>query len=147
MNGKKLYLISIIIILFLIIFINLIFNNSNKRVINKYLETVSQETYIMHALGGMEEKYTYTNSIDALKETYNEGYRLFEVDISFTSDNQLVCAHSSNGTGLKDNQKNIWSKKDWTKRLGQKYDKNHPLATYDEFMNFKIQGKFRATSF
>ena len=29
-----------------------------------------------------EEKYTYTNSIDALKETYNEGYRLFEVDIS-----------------------------------------------------------------
>ena len=57
---------------------------------------MADNRYIMHALGGMDGKYSYTNSIDALERTYAEGYRLFEVDVSFTSDNKLVLAHSTN---------------------------------------------------
>jgi glycerophosphoryl diester phosphodiesterase len=107
-------------------------------VVEQYLETVASSDYIMHALGGMEGKYSYTNSIDALVANYAEGYRLFEVDVSFTSDEQLVLAHSSD---------DLWTKKDWEQRLGQPYDKDHPDADYDTFMSFLIQGKFRATSF
>ncbi|SFT96080.1 hypothetical protein, partial [Halomonas saccharevitans] len=46
---------------------------------------------VAHAGGGYNGK-TYTNSIEALE--YNkENYSLFEVDLSWTSDDELVCIH------------------------------------------------------
>lgn len=98
----------------------------------------------------MEGIYSYTNSIDALEANYAEGCRLFEVDLSFTSDKQLVLAHSHNDAyaGAADTlEDNVWTRADWTKKLGLPYDPEHPLASYEEFMGFTIQGKFRATSF
>ncbi len=46
---------------------------------------------IAHAGGGYNGK-TYTNSIDALNENKSY-YSLFEIDFSWTSDNELVCIH------------------------------------------------------
>ena len=104
-----------------------------------YKTTVNHEKYIMHALGGIDKTYSYTNSIDALEKTYNAGYKLFEVDVSFTSDNKLVLAHSDHD--------DKWSKKDWEERFGLEYNKNKTKCALKEFLSFKIQGKFRTTTF
>jgi glycerophosphoryl diester phosphodiesterase len=48
--------------------------------------------YIAHAGGGYQ-KSTYTNSIDALTQTYREGIRFFEIDFMRTKDGKIVCIH------------------------------------------------------
>ena len=125
--------------------------DSSVSVIESYQKGVEESDYFIHALGGIGED-SYINSIDCLKQAYDAGYRLFEADISFTSDGVLVLAHSG--------ENNIWSKNDWEKRLGQVYpfgdegsgeelirkgyDVDKHLCTYDEFMGFRIQGKYKA---
>lgn len=47
---------------------------------------------IAHAGGGIDHN-TYTNSIEALNNNYDKGFRLFELDFSWTRDKQLVCIH------------------------------------------------------
>lgn len=47
---------------------------------------------IAHAGGGIDGK-KYSNSIEALNLSYDKGFRYFEIDFSWTSDNQLVCLH------------------------------------------------------
>ena len=116
-----------------------------------YRSAVSSSDYIVHALGGEEDR-SYINSIDMLDKAYKEGLRVFEADISFTSDGVLVLAHSG--------EDNVWSKNDWEKRLGQKYpfddesvkdyecyDADKHLCSYEVFNSFKIQGRYTANSF
>ena len=116
----------------------------------RYRKTVESQRYIIHALGGMNGTDNYINSIDPLRLIYAEGYRLFEADVSFTSDGRLVLAHSG--------QDNVWSQSDWKDRLGQDYpfddasegdttETDKHLCDYDTFMSFKIQRKYKATSF
>jgi glycerophosphoryl diester phosphodiesterase len=47
---------------------------------------------IAHAGGGILGK-TYTNSYNALDWNIKKGFLYFEIDFSFTKDNQLVCIH------------------------------------------------------
>lgn len=56
---------------------------------------VENNKYIAHALGGID-KHTYTNSREAFIVNYKKGYRIFEVDLIFTSDRILVCKHDWN---------------------------------------------------
>ena len=52
---------------------------------------------IAHALGGIKkngERYTYTNSLEAMKLSYKKGYKMFEVDLSLTKDNHIVASHT-----------------------------------------------------
>ena len=130
-------------------------------VVEGYKKTVENSEYIMHALGGMDGK-SYINSIDCLRKTYEAGYRLFEADVSYTSDDVLVLAHSG--------QDNIWSEADWNDRIGiaypfrnmngnelteeskdyftsNGYDFDDHTCNYDSFMTFRIQGEYTATSF
>lgn len=139
---------TVFVFLVVISGIGVIYYKSEEDIINNdiveiYKEAVMNTKYIMHALGGMEGSYSYTNSIDALTACYNDGYRFFEVDVSFTSDEQLVCAHTATVDGVE----NVWRKADWTKRIGIEYDEEHPTPSFEEFMSFTIQGKFKATSF
>ncbi|MBW7457747.1 phosphatidylinositol-specific phospholipase C/glycerophosphodiester phosphodiesterase family protein [Paenibacillus sepulcri] len=53
---------------------------------------VNQEPLISHALGGIGG-YSGTNSIEGLKRAYNSGLRVFETDITATSDGHLVLRH------------------------------------------------------
>jgi glycerophosphoryl diester phosphodiesterase len=48
--------------------------------------------YIAHA-GGSYLGKTYSNSIAALDRSYQAGYRLFEVDLNLTTDNEIVLLH------------------------------------------------------
>ncbi len=117
--------------------------NAIKRnnVVRNYIDTVESQKYIMHALGGAQECYSYVNSLEILEELYEQGYRLYEVDVNLTSDDKAVLVHG-------------WSKTDYEKRIGQVYydtnalnNKKQYVPTFDEFMNFEIQGKYKATSF
>ncbi len=55
-------------------------------------EWFASAPYIAHALGGIDG-HAYTNSLDALLLNYKNGHRVFEADISITSDGAAVLAH------------------------------------------------------
>ncbi|MGB3590287.1 MAG: sulfatase-like hydrolase/transferase [Nonlabens sp.] len=55
-----------------------------------YAQDVSR--FIAHA-GGKIESHIYTNSLEALNKQYDQGFRLFELDIIQTLDQQYVAAH------------------------------------------------------
>lgn len=50
---------------------------------------------IAHA-AGIYENITNTNSLEALSHNYDKGFRYFELDFHFTSDNRIVCMHDWN---------------------------------------------------
>ena len=52
--------------------------------------------FIAHA-GGAVNGETYTNSLEALEANYAKGFRFFEMDFSWTSDNELVAIHNWEG--------------------------------------------------
>jgi lipoteichoic acid synthase len=56
------------------------------------LPTQEPPHYIAHE-GGLYEGHTYTNTIAALEHSYSLGFRLQEVDLNLTTDNQIVLLH------------------------------------------------------
>lgn len=48
---------------------------------------------IAHSCGGIDGKI-YTNSKEAMELAYNNGTRMFDVDLRFTSDEELIVRHS-----------------------------------------------------
>lgn len=46
--------------------------------------------------GGVYGGFTITNALAAFDHAYENGYRLFETDITLTSDNVLICTHGFN---------------------------------------------------
>lgn len=57
------------------------------------LKWYEESCLVAHALGNAGE-YIYTNSKDALEESIEEGYKILEVDLSLTSDKEVVCRHT-----------------------------------------------------
>lgn len=82
---------------------------------------------IAHAGGGIDDKI-YTNSLDAFKENYQKGFRLFEFDIAITSDNKLVARHG------------------WEDDIGQGLKNKGPLK-YQEFMNTLYYDQYQPMDF
>ncbi|MFY0603354.1 MAG: sulfatase-like hydrolase/transferase [Flavobacteriaceae bacterium] len=62
--------------------------------VSENYESYTQDTlrFIAHA-GGKIGNYTYTNSLEALNNSYKNGIRLFELDIIKTKDGKFVAAH------------------------------------------------------
>lgn len=60
---------------------------------------LESERVIVHGAGFIEDdsgnKYDYTNSYEALRNSYNLGNRIVEMDFLWTSDGKMVCAHES----------------------------------------------------
>jgi glycerophosphoryl diester phosphodiesterase len=79
--------------------------------------------FIAHA-GGMIEGNTYTNSLEALNLNYDKGFRLFELDILKTKDDEYVAAHDWNH---------------WSEIAN--YEGELPV-THEEFIRHKILGKY-----
>ena len=48
--------------------------------------------FIAHAMGNYKG-IKYTNSVEAYKKSYLLGFRRFEIDISLTKDNYVICFH------------------------------------------------------
>ncbi len=51
---------------------------------------------ILHAGGVTPEGVTGSNSLEALEHSYENGFRLLELDFSWTCDGELVCVHDWN---------------------------------------------------
>jgi glycerophosphoryl diester phosphodiesterase len=143
MNKSKWSFLEIVLVLVLLAgFIVIIKMTENKgNVETEYRNTVIDSAYMMHALGGLEDQYSYTDSIEALTTNYQEGYRLFEVDVNLTSDGIPVLVHG-------------WRKSDYQKRIGfDNYDEKNAndseeyIPTYEAFMDFEIQEHYTATDF
>lgn len=105
---------------------------------------VSKEelVYIAHAMGGIDG-YDYTNSVEAFKYNYDKGFRIFEVDLLFTSDDELVARHE-------------WSETDYERfeqldlinlSTIEKNDRDEYIPTLEQFLNMKINGKYTPMTF
>jgi len=95
---------------------------ANKTVhFDKYVN--DKNRFIAHA-GGIIEGKVYTNSLEALNNSYEKGFRLFELDIIKTSDGKYVAAHD-------------W--RHWSEITG--YQGVLPV-TEKEFLKHEIYGKF-----
>ncbi len=78
---------------------------------------------IAHALGGLDGK-EYLNSREGFLSMYNQGVRLFELDLSKTSDGVWVCRHN------------------WNEPMGQWEGTGKKVLTENEFKSNKIYGKY-----
>lgn len=78
---------------------------------------------IAHALGGLDGK-EYLNSRESFLSMYNQGVRLFELDLSRTSDGVRVCRHN------------------WNESMGQWEGTGKKVLTERAFTSNKIYGKY-----
>lgn len=81
---------------------------------------------VIHALGAIEGK-TYTNSKEALENSFLKGNRVFECDMILTADQKLVACH------------------DWGLDMQEGISGNN-IPTKEVFMNTKIYGKYTPLS-
>jgi hypothetical protein len=81
--------------------------------------------FIAHA-GGEINGDTYTNSLEALQESYTKGLRLFELDIIKTTDGKYVAAHD-------------WLT--WKNQVDYE-EKNDSPVSLSEFLKYKILNKY-----
>ncbi|MGA3049488.1 MAG: hypothetical protein ABSD67_22865 [Terracidiphilus sp.] len=82
---------------------------------------------VAHA-GGAVQGITYTNSREALDLHYAKGYRVFELDFHWTTDNRLVIVH------------------DWNLASSQFGTKPH-VSSYDEFVKGRRRDGLHQLSF
>lgn len=93
-----------------------------------------ENNLIAHAFGGISGT-TYTNSLDAFKFNYSNGFKIFEVDLVLSSDDHLVLKH------------------DWSSLVSQMLkqeisaDKQDKALSLSEFKTMKIHGWMEPLSF
>ena len=93
----------------------------------------SDHRTIAHALGGLDGK-TYLNSREGFLSMYAQGVRLFELDLSRTSDGVWVCRHNWNDPmgQWEGNEKKVLSEKEFTEN--KIYGKYTPMTLEDFFL-------------
>ena len=104
------------------------------------------EHFIAHA-GGAIDGINYTNCVEAMDLSYSKGCRLFELDLTYTTDGKIVAAHDSPGVTEEEfmntlihgkyTPMNMQTINDWFRRHPDAIlvtDKiNDPQRIYDEF--------------
>ncbi len=83
---------------------------------------------IAHALGAVDGR-TYLNSKESFLENYEKGYRLFEVDLTKTSDGVWVCRHS------------------WNDSMGQWEGEEKQVLSLEDFLSSPLYGKYTPMTF
>ena len=94
---------------------------ADKLIRTNWFESPDLPHYIAHA-GGSVYRYMYSNSLEAVRNTLAHGFDFIELDLSVTSDGELVAWHD-------------WQF-EWTE-----------APTHDEFMARKIYGLFTPIDF
>ena len=95
-----------------------------------YTPEFNWENYsiITHAIGSLDG-LTYLNSRESFINFYDKGCRLFEVDLTKTSDGVWVCRHN------------------WKEPLGQWDGEERKVLSSEEFLNTPIYGKYTPMTF
>lgn len=97
--------------------------SSSIAVLGAQKDIMKDMTAVIHA-GGVVGGDAGTNSLEALNNSFYNGYRFIELDFNFTTDGHLVCVH------------------DWQKNYYEsEYHFNGPVSL-DEFVQLKIEGKY-----
>ncbi len=90
----------------------------------------TENRLVAHALGGING-VTNTNTIEAMKESYRNNFKLFEVDLLPTADGSLVASHS------------------FYELLASKYGTPIPgqysveIPSSEEFLSFNVKGMYK----
>ena len=87
--------------------------------------------FIAHAMGGVNNE-DYTNSLEAFKENYEKGIRVFEIDLLTSCDGELILLHD-------------W--KEYNENSLKQPAREYQCSTKEEFLKSKIHGKYTSLSF
>lgn len=133
----KRYVFSILIVLFALLSLTLVsmFLGKEYRWLEEFVELryiglrvknypersnkIQLEELIAHA-GGGTNALTYTNSMEALNDSYEKGFCFLEVDLEWTSDKHLVLLH------------------DWGENMQKLFRVRPGIYSLREFKNFKM---------
>lgn len=123
---KRDAIISVAMILILLTAI-CTFNTTLSSAITK--QETEYERVIAHG-GGAFQGYETTNSVEAIKKAIENGYKLIELDMEFSSDDKIIMLH------------------DWDKTivhyLGTSYERK---ISESQFLNLSIHGRFEVLTF
>lgn len=87
--------------------------------------------FIAHAMGAVEGE-DYTNSLEAFKESYEKGIRVFEIDLLTSCDGELILLHD-------------W--KEYNENSLNQASREYQCSTKEDFLKSKIHGKYTSLSF
>lgn len=99
-----------------------------------FSKTLKETKYIAHAMGEVNG-HCHTNSLEAFLTNYKKGFRIFEVNLILTSDQQLAARH------------------DWQPYLAAMFEQNLPNEmngkplSLEELKSHKINGNLQPLSF
>lgn len=118
-------------------YVNILELSNNRVFIDSFKERfnydwIDKTKYIAHAMGGIDRR-AYTNSLEAFKTNYKMGYRTFEIDITFSVEEEPVLLHSWNPGSLK--------------KLGLPSAWNENRPTKSQFEDTLVNGMYHTLSF
>ncbi|WP_026509393.1 glycerophosphodiester phosphodiesterase family protein [Butyrivibrio sp. LC3010] len=106
-------------------------------------ELFAQNKYIIHACGMISDsdgiQYDYTNSKEALENSYNKGNRIIEIDFHYTNDNVLVCGHAWGDLYLDGKQMTPGEAPSFSDFLKCKVQDKFTVMTFDDVAAFMTQ--------
>ena len=132
-SKKSFFSIFPLLILLSIFLEGCLFGESTKKAYGMR-NAFTENKYIIHACGMISDsegnEFDYTNSKEALENSYALGNRIIEIDFHYTSDHELVCGHAwgdlyLNGTQLTPGE----------------------APTLSDFLKCKVQDKFSVLTF
>lgn len=117
--------------------------SSEKQGVNFYDYNV-----IAHAGGGIDG-HIYTDSLEAINHSYANGIRLFDIDLRFTSDFEIVLRHDWTGIDLKQPEFEYLYHigQSWEDMYHQVQIPREYLPTIKQFKNTKIYQNYTPLSF
>ena len=123
--GKNKSILLLIVCSFIIIIFS---HNQQPKYNNELLKKLKNynHKFIAHAGGGIES-YIYTNSLEAVNKSINNGFKLIEIDLKETSDNIFVGIHN-------------WS---LFKNITNFEETSNKKLTLNEIKNLRINKKYK----
>jgi len=102
---------------------------------------------IAHAGGGIDG-HIYTDSLEAINESYINGARLFDIDLRFSSDSEIVLRHDWTGIDLEQPEFDyLYHVEQWSSEYHQEQMPRKYLPTAKEFKSTKIFSTYTPLSF
>lgn len=101
---------------------------------------------IAHGCGGIDG-YIYTDSMEAIENSYLNGTRLFDIDLRFSSDNQIIIRHDWDYDLGQPEFDYIRNSDSWASKYKQGQRARDILPSKDKFIQTPIYGKYHAISF
>ena len=108
-TRRVIILSSSLFAVMLLVLLSVFFHCTAGSEVERIRESFSKDGHIIHA-GGLlvtanGEQVTYTNSLEALENLYEQGNRFCEIDLQETWDGMVICGHGDDrglvfGTGL-----------------------------------------------